>query len=265
MAARKGGSVCDLPPHMPLISVVTATWNCASTLPDCLRSASEQSYRNFEHVVVDGGSTDGTLGVLNAHSGQIAQMVSERDRGIYDALNKGIAMSRGEVIGFLHADDLYAGPAALESIAAAFDDPSISAVYGDLVYVQKDDTSKVVRRWKGKAATRRDLRLGWMPAHPTLYVRREWYDRIGGFDTTYRISADYLSVLQLFSAQGFRARYVPETLVTMRLGGASNRSLQSITRKSKEDWRALRSCGFNPLQSATSLLFKNLSKVQQFV
>lgn len=246
------------------ISVVTATWNCATTLPDCLASVARQNYANKEHLVIDGASTDGTLDIVNQHIDQIATFKSERDNGIYDALNKGIKLATGDVVGFLHADDLYASDDVLSKIAKAFEDFKVCAVYGDLEYVSQQDTSKVIRRWRSKPFVPQDLGWGWMPAHPTLYVRRDWYSKIGGFDISYRIAADYLSVLKLFSQLDFKAVYIPDVLVTMRLGGASNKSAKAIVKKSKEDWRALRSCNFSVPGALRAIAWKNLSKLAQF-
>lgn len=247
------------------ISVVTATWNCAKTLPDCIASVARQNYTNIEHVIVDGDSTDGTIEVINKHIDQIAKFKSERDKGIYDALNKGIQLATGNVVGFLHADDLYASDDVLSKIAQAFEDPTVCAVYGDLEYVSRHDTSKVIRRWQSRTFKQGDLRWGWMPAHPTLYVRRDWYSKIGGFDISYRIAADYLSILKFFTQPEFKTEYIPDVLVIMRLGGASNKSIKAIIKKTKEDWRALRCCHFNVPNALRAIAWKNLSKLYQFI
>ena len=246
------------------ISVVTVTWNCAQTLPDCLESVAQQNYSNREHIIIDGASTDGTIDIINQHISKITSFKSECDNGIYDALNKGIQLAKGDVIGFLHADDFYASKDVLSKIAQAFQNSSVCAVYGDLEYVSQTDTSKVIRRWQSNPFKQEDLCRGWMPAHPTLYVRREWYSKIGGFDISYRISADYLSILRLFTLPGFKSAYIPNVLVIMRLGGASNKSIKTIIKKTKEDWRALRSCGFGMLGSLRAVAWKNLSKLSQF-
>jgi glycosyltransferase involved in cell wall biosynthesis len=243
------------------ISIITATYNCAATLGDALDSVAAQQYGNIEHVLVDGASTDGTLALLESRRGPLSSLVSEPDKGIYDALNKGIARATGEVIGFLHADDIYADELVLQRIADAFADPAVSAVYGDLQYVRKQDTDSVVRHWRSGVYSRSKLGWGWMPPHPALYVRREWYDRIGGFDTRYRIAADYDSILKLFSQPDFKAAYIPEVLVKMRVGGASNRSLKNILQKSREDYSALKLSGVG---GAGALLWKNLGKLGQF-
>jgi glycosyltransferase len=244
------------------ISVVTATWNCVDTISDCLDSVATQSWGNIEHVVIDGASTDGTVVVLEGRLDAIAVLLSEQDTGIYDALNKGIERATGDVVGFLHADDIYADEGVLADVAAAFEDPAVQAVYGDLQYVQKQDTNRVVRYWRSARFTPGRLAMGWMPAHPTLYVRREWYQRIGGFDTGYQIAADYFSILQMFSQPDFRSIYLPRVMVKMRLGGESNRSLKNIIRKSREDFDALRRSGVGGIRA---LVWKNLSKVTQFL
>lgn len=246
----------------PVISVVTATWNCADTIRDCLDSVASQTYPHIQHVVIDGASNDGTVDVLRLNQHQLAAFVTEPDKGIYDALNKGIAHASGDIVGFLHADDVYADADVLARVATAFEDPAVQAVYGDLQYVQKADTNKVVRYWQSAPFSPPMLANGWMPPHPTLYIRREWYQRIGGFDTRYRIAADYFSILQLFSHPDFNTVYLPQVLVKMRVGGESNRSLKNIIRKSREDMDALRRVGVG---GYITLLRKNLCKLKQFI
>jgi glycosyltransferase len=247
------------------ISVVTATWNSIDFVADCINSVSQQDYKKYEHVIVDGASTDGTVELISKYLGSKSKFHSEPDRGIYDAFNKGIALSTGEIIGFLNADDFYASSNVLTQIAETFKDPSICAVFGDLEYVKQQDVSVVVRRWRGNQFNSRDLVYGWMPAHPTFYVRREWYDLIGGFDASYKISADYYSMLKLFSHLDFKTKYIPFCLVKMRLGGTSNKSLNMLLRKSIEDWRALRSFGSGPISSILTLVCKNTRKLPQFI
>jgi glycosyltransferase len=243
------------------ISVITATWNCAETVGDCLASVAGQSYAAREHILIDGGSRDRTLDVLQAHRAGLAVLVSEPDEGIYDALNKGIARATGEVVGFLHADDVYADGDVLTRVAAAFADPAVDAVYGDLVYVAKEDTSRVIRYWRSGTYRPARLRLGWMPPHPTLYLRRVLYERHGVFDRRYRIAGDYDLMLRMLSRLTGRVVYLPQVLVRMRVGGESNRSLSRILRKSREDYRAL---GENGIGGAGALVWKNLSKIPQF-
>lgn len=243
------------------ISVITAVFNNRAHIAEALESVLAQDHADVERVVIDGGSTDGTLDILRARQDRLGVLVSEPDRGLYDALNKGLRLARGDVVGFLHSDDLFADAAVLSRVAAAFADPAVCAVYGDLQYVRKGDTRRVVRHWKSAPFRARLLARGWMPPHPSLYVRREWYERIGGFDTRYRIAADYFSILQLFSQPGFKAVYLPQVLVKMRVGGASNRSLANIVRKSREDLDALRRSGVGGMGA---LAWKNLGKLGQF-
>ena len=250
------------PPAAPVrISVVTATKNSVDTLAECLASVYQQSYVHREHIIIDGGSTDGTLAELEASRAHLDLLISEPDQGIYDALNKGLARASGDVIGFLNSDDLYADPHVLRRVAAAFADPDVEAVYGDLLYVKRRDPGQVIRYWRSCAYSPPLLRMGWMPPHPTLYLRREVFDRIGGFNQAYRIAADYDLMLRLLRQLQGRVVYLPNVMVHMRLGGVSNRSLFNILRKSWEDYRALRA---NRVGGLVTLALKNLSKVSQF-
>ena len=243
------------------VSVITAVKNRASTLGACLRSVQAQSWGHVEHIVVDGGSTDGTLGVLAASRAHLAKLICEPDRGVYDALNKGIRAASGDVVGFMHADDEFASDHALEHVVQAFADPRVEAVYGDLVYVRRNDPSRIVRYWRAGRYTRSQLANGWMPPHPTFYVRRDVYRRFGGFDTRYKIAADYENMLRILWRGGVQAAYVPEVLVRMRMGGVSNRLLNMFV-KSREDYFALRENGIGAIHA---LVLKNVTKLPQFV
>lgn len=244
------------------ISVITAVHNNRETISTALDSTLGQSGVDIELVVIDGGSTDGTLEVLRSYADRLHVLVSEPDRGIYEALNKGIRCASGDVVGFLHSDDLFADPGVLSRVAAAFDDPGVGAVYGDLVYVGKENPDQVVRYWRSRVFSRRRLGWGWMPPHPTLYMRRHVYEQHGLFDTSFRIAADYDFILRALGADRVVVRYIPKVLVKMRVGGVSNRSLSNIVRKSREDLRALKRNGVGGLGA---LLWKNLSKLPQFL
>ena len=244
------------------ISVITAVLNRAQTLAESLQSVRDQSWQGIEHIVMDGGSTDGTLEVIDAHRTGIAKIVSGPDKGLYHALNKGISHATGDVVGFLHADDAYASPFALQRVAEAFEDPSVDAVYGDLVYVRKDDVTRIVRYWRAGQYQRNQLTQGWMPPHPTFYVRRDVYSRFGSFNTNYRIAADYENMLRILWRGRAKAAYIPEVLVRMRSGGMSNSSVINMLNKSREDYAALRENGIGGLQT---LLLKNVTKLPQFV
>jgi len=246
---------------MVSISVITAVYNRRDTIAQALDSVLAQNYPSVELVVIDGGSTDGTKDVLERYRSRVSVMVSERDEGIYDALNKGVRLARGDVVGFLHADDLYASTDALANIATAFRDPSVDAAYADLVYVRKEDVSKVVRQWTAGPYDTAALLRGWMPPHPTFYVRKSVYERLGGFDTQYRIAADYDSIVRFLFVGRIKAAYVAQTVVRMRVGGASNRSLKNLIRKSSEDYRIVRA---HRLGGLLTVLRKNVSKIGQF-
>lgn len=243
------------------VSVITAVYNNRDTIARALDSVLAQDHLDVELIVIDGGSTDGTLQILRSYTGQLDVLVSEPDCGIYDALNKGIRRVSGDVVGFLHSDDLFADAGVLSRIAVAFAEPAVEVVYGDLHYVRKDNPEQVVRYWRAGEFAGRRLGWGWMPPHPTLYVRRSVYEQIGLFDTSFRIAADYDFILRMLGRGGVGVHYIPEVLVKMRVGGASNRSLRNIVRKSREDLRALRRNGVGGLGA---LAWKNLSKLPQF-
>jgi glycosyltransferase involved in cell wall biosynthesis len=243
-------------------SIITAVWNREATLGQALDSLQAQTHAGWDHVVQDGGSTDGTLALLAARPDPRRQVVSERDGGIYDALNRALARATGDVVGLLHSDDFFAHPRVLEKVAARFAETGADAVYGDLDYVAADDPGRVIRHWRSGDYAPAKLRRGWMPPHPALFLRRSVIDRWGGYDTSFRIAADYDSILRYFGTGGISAAYLPEVLVKMRVGGESNRSLGRILRKSREDLRALRK---NGMGGVGTLALKNLSKLQQFV
>ena len=247
------------------ISIITATFNSEKTILNCIKSVEKQSLNSFEHIIVDGMSSDKTLSIINRFRNNIDKLIVEHDEGIYDALNKGIKKSTGEIIGFLHSDDTYANQNVLKDVARIFkSNPYIDAVYGDLNYIKNNTPEKIVRRWKSSNFKLKMIKYGWMPPHPSLFVKSKLYKKIGYFDTSFKISADYLSILQLFSQRNFKAIYLPKVLVNMSTGGASNKSLTAILKKSNEDWKALRKSHFNILNSIIILIFKNIRKISQF-
>ncbi len=244
------------------LSIITAVYNNRETVGHALDSVLAQAGADFELIVIDGGSTDGTLAVLDGYRDRLAVLVSETDRGIYDALNKGIRRATGDVVGFLHSDDLLANNGVLRRVAENFADSKVDAVYGDLLYVRKNNPDDIVRYWRAGTFSRARLAWGWMPPHPTFYVRRSVYEELGMFDPGYRIAADYDCILRFLGRKEVNVEYIPEVLVKMRVGGASNRSLKNILRKSLEDYRALRN---NNMGGIGALIWKNLSKLPQFV
>ena len=248
-------------------SIITATFNSASTIESCMRSVLDQSHLDLEYILMDGGSTDGTLEIIKSVSKQYPkasiQLTSEPDHGIYDALNIGIAKATGEIIGIVHSDDLLDNPGTLGQIAKAFETHHPDGVYGDLLYVHSKDPSKIIRHWKGRSFQSALLKKGWMPAHPTLYLKREVYQKEGGFNTSYRIASDYDFILRIFKDPDYAWHYLPEVIVKMRLGGASNKSIANILQKSKEDYQAIKTNKISRFPFLV-LLSKNLSKIPQF-
>lgn len=244
------------------ISVITAVYNRAGTIGESIASTLGQEGVALELVVQDGASTDGTLAAIARFDDPRISLVSAPDGGIYDALNRGIARAEGDVVGLMHSDDTFAAPDVLARVVQAFDDPAIDGVYGDLDYVAADDPARIVRRWRSGAYDPSRLRWGWMPPHPTLYLRRRVYDRWGPFDTGFRIAADYEAMLRYLVQGGIRLAYVPQVLVKMRLGGESNRSLGRILLKSREDLRAMRR---HRIGGVGTLAAKNLRKIGQFL
>lgn len=243
-------------------SIITATWNSGKTVEDTIRSFISQDYPNTEYIIIDGASSDSTLDIVRSFGDRIDHIVSEKDKGIYDALNKGIKLATGDIIGFLHSDDIYAHSSVLSMIASIFESSQVDAVFGDLDYVSKIDPSKIIRRWKSGQYVRENMRNGWMPPHPTFYMKRSCYDKFGGFDLNYRIAADYDSLLRYLWKCDVSAEYIPEVLVKMRVGGESNRSIGNIVRKTLEDRRAMIA---NRLPCVRALIGKNFSKIPQFI
>lgn len=241
-------------------SLITATYNSYPAINDCINSIATQTIKP-EHIVIDAGSTDLTLGAVIT-SNVTNKYITEPDKGIYDALNKGIKLASGDVIGFLHSDDLLASSNIIEKIAETFLKTRADVVYGNLVYVKKKNTKKVIRHWKSKPFKKLWLYFGWMPAHPTVFIKREVYEKHGLFDLNFKIAADYDLMLRIFKDESLKKVYLPEVITRMRVGGASNKSIKNILIKSFEDYKAIKK---NQLPLPTWILIcKNLSKIKQF-
>jgi glycosyltransferase len=217
---------------------------------------------SFEHILIDGRSSDRTIEIAKGYQGHFARIESEPDNGIYDAMNKGISLASGDIIGILNADDSFACPAVTEWVTDAFSDPAVMACYGDLEYVSQNDPSRVVRRWISGTFSGDKFYNGWMPPHPTLFLRRKLYDRYGGYRQDLGTSADYEFMLRIFVKHGVTAHYIPKVLVRMRAGGASNHSLRARWRANRNDARAWRTNGLRP--RPWTLIAKPLRKVGQW-
>lgn len=239
------------------ITVITVSYNSAATIADTVRSVASQSHPDVEHLVIDGRSTDGTVQVVETHRHPNLVLTSEPDKGIYDAMNKGLSRATGEVVGFLNADDFYADADVLTRIRKAFeDDPRVEASFGDLLYVTEDNQS-VVRYWKSQPFVAGSFARGWSPAHPTFYIRRSALERLGSFDLSYRLAADTEMMMRYLEKGRVRSAYIPAVQVRMRMGGATNRSLHNIFRQNQEIFRALKKNGVP--YSLVSFMFHKLA------
>jgi glycosyltransferase len=243
-------------------SIITICFNSETTIRDTLDSIKHQDYTNIEYIIIDGGSTDNTLKILEEYSGIINVLVSEKDKGLYDAINKGISNASGDIIGLLHSDDVFSSPEIVSDLVKKIQDENLDGVYGDLQYVVKNNTNKIIRYWKSCEFKPNLLSKGWMPAHPTLFLRKEVYLNHGVFNKSFKIAADYDFMLRIFKDSDLKFGYLPKTVTKMRVGGASNRSLINIIKKTKEDYRAIRS---NNIGTFTTLILKNISKIKQFL
>lgn len=245
------------------ISIITAVYNGANTIETCIKSVLCQSYKDIEYIIIDGNSTDGTLDVIKKYHHHIAKIISEPDNGIYDAMNKGLNLATGDIIGFLNSDDFYANDRVIEKVTDIFMKFDVDSCYGDLQYVSKNDTNRVIRYWKSYDYWHGKFKYGWAPPHPTFFVKREIYDKYGYFNTDFRIAADYELMLRFLEKHRISTYYIPEVLIKMRLGGASNRSLKNMVIQTSEDYRAWKINNLN--RGFYTILLKKLSKIPQFL
>ena len=245
------------------ITIVTVCCNSAATIKDTLESVAVQSHKNFEHIIVDGGSTDGTLAVIHQWKKYPVRLVSEPDNGIYDAMNKGIRLATGDIIGILNSDDMYYNSHVLESVSMVMSDASIDACYADLIYVAKNNLQKIIRYWKSCVFKKGLFSKGWMPPHPTFFARRLIYEKYGLFDLNYSLAADVELLARFLERFQIHAVYIPEIFIKMRLGGVSNKSLFNILKQNIWIYKA---CKKNevPLSLVSFPIVKIASRIRQF-
>lgn len=244
------------------VSVITVCFNSADTIVDTMRSLATQTHRQIEHIVVDGGSTDGTLDLVRRHAITGCRIFSGPDKGIYDAMNKGLRLSTGAIVGFLNSDDTFAAPDVVARIAAVVDAEAADAVYGDLTYIDPTRARPLVRYWRAGEFRTSRLRHGWMPPHPTFYVGRKLLDSVGEFDSSMKVAADYEFMIRCLTRPELRVAYLRAVLVRMRIGGASNRSITALLRKSREDLAVMHRYRIG---GVLTLLLKNLQKIPQLL
>lgn len=244
------------------VTIITPTYNSARYLEDCILSVASQDFEDIEHIIVDGKSTDGTMDIVRKYGDKVARWSSETDRGMYDAINKGMEMATGDVIGILNSDDVLAGTDVIRSIANAFNQHGTDTLYGDLEYVDPEDLDKIYRVWKGKPYRRKLFKYGWMPAHPTFYIRRNLVAQYGGYQNHYYSAADYEFMSRYLFHYRLSAYYLPKLLVKMRRGGQSNSSILKRLRANRRDYLAMKKNRI-PFPFVVSIL-KPLSKLHQY-
>ena len=250
---------------MPLkISIITVCFNSSKTIADTINSVNKQDYSYLEHIFVDGKSSDSSIEIIEMESTVSKKIVSEKDAGIYDAMNKGIELASGDIIGTLNADDLYENPSVLSEIAKIFEDPTIDACYGDLLYVKEGNTSQTVRYWKSSEYKIGAFKFGWVPGHPTFFVRRGVYERFGEFNLDYKIASDFEIMFRLIEIHKIKVKYLPKVLVKMRLGGTTNKNISNIIKQNKEIFRVLKNY-YSDFSLTHFLIKKLLNRISQFL
>lgn len=244
------------------VSIITVTHNSAKYLQECIDSVVHQTYQDIEHIVIDGGSTDGTVDIIQRYDNHIAKWISEEDKGMYDAINKGMKMATGEVIGILNSDDILASNNVIKQIVTCFQENKVDSLYGDLVYVDQKNTKKIIRYWKGLSYNRFRFNYGWMPAHPTFYFRSDLLADLGGYESHYFTAADYEFMARYLYRYRISSRYLPVLIVKMRVGGQSNRNIMSRLRANRRDYLAMKINNI-PFPHIASIL-KPIIKLRQF-
>jgi glycosyltransferase involved in cell wall biosynthesis len=246
------------------ISIITVCYNSAQTIAHTLRSVAGQTYPDIEHIVVDGLSTDNTLEVIKEFGSRVAILVSEKDKGIYDAMNKGLALATGDVVGFINADDFYASEDAVSSVVNALQQSRADSCYGDLCYIAQKDTTKIIRYWQSNDYGDGYFEKGWCPPHPTFFVKRSIYQAHGFFNLKYRIASDVELMARFLVIHKITSCYIPKVLINMRMGGTTNRSLSNVVIQNREISKALRSLGLY-FSWPKFVFFKVISRLVQYV
>jgi glycosyltransferase involved in cell wall biosynthesis len=245
------------------VSIITVSYNSAETIEETIQSVLSQDYTEIEYIIVDGKSTDHTTEIVSKYHDKISKFISEKDKGIYDALNKGIALATGDIVGLLHADDLYSNTTVISDVVKQITSSNAAAIYADLNYVDRYNTTKVIRKWRSGNYKDGMFLKGWMPPHPTFFVKKTCYDTYGMFNLKLRSSADYELMLRFIHVNKIKISYLPKMIVNMRAGGQSNVSLLNRLKGNKEDHLAWELNGLKP--GMFTLIRKPLSKLLQYL
>ncbi len=246
------------------ITIITVCYNAANTIEDTIVSVESQNYKNIEYIVIDGASDDGTADILRRHTKNITHWVSEPDKGIYDAMNKGLFLATGDIVGFLNADDIYASEDVLSIIAQEMTDNNIEACYSDLMYVKKNDASTTVRYWKSCDFDEKLYKTGWCPPHLTFFARKSVYNHLGNFDTRFKLAADFDLLLRFLQVNRINTKYLPFVSVKMRMGGATNNSIKNIIKQNIEILQSYKKYDLK-ISIPYFLIQKSCARVGQFL
>jgi glycosyltransferase involved in cell wall biosynthesis len=248
---------------MTKISIVTVVYNNSQTIRYAIESVLAQDYPDIEHIIIDGASTDGTVEIIKSYSNQIAKFISEPDKGIYDAMNKGLKLATGDIIGILNSDDFYPNNTVISDIVREFQTKNVEMVFGDLVFVKPEDLNKVVRSYSTPDFTPSKFAWGWMPPHPTCYLKRSVYERYGYFKTDYRIAADYEILTRFMAKHQITYSHIPKILIKMRTGGLSTRNFKSNWILNRE---IVRCCAENGIKTNMFQIYsKYFAKIFQLI
>ena len=242
------------------ISILTCVLNNERFIDEAIKSFQKQSYENKEHVIIDGGSTDETVSIIKKLKNNSTIFISSNDNGIYDAINKGVNLASGDIIGILHSDDFYDNESVISQVIEVFKKTNSDLVYGDLVYVTKNKNLNI-RYWQAGLFLDENIRKGWMPPHPTVFVKKKIFEKIGNYNTDYRISSDYDFLIRALTNKEIKKQYIKKTLIKMRIGGTSNKSILNLFKKTFEDYKIIKK---NKIGGFLTLLNKNFLKIRQF-
>ncbi len=242
------------------ISILTCVLNNEKFIEDSIKSFQKQDYENKEQMILDGGSTDNTINIINRKKNDKLKFYSSKDDGIYHAINKGIKLASGDIIGILHSDDFYENEEVLSNVAKVFKRTDADLVYGDLVYVSKKN-NLIIRYWKAGTYIDEKIKKGWMPPHPTVFVKKKIFEKVGNYNTDYRISSDYDFLIRAVTNKEIKKQYLNQTLIKMRIGGTSNKSISNLLKKTFEDYKIIKK---NKIGGFFTLFNKNYSKIKQF-